>query len=342
MHDAARAVALETVVARIIRFYQAGGPEVLRLEETAAQRPGSGEVLLRVQAAGLNRAEALFMRGQEFGPPAFPSRIGCEGAGVVEDIGPDVDCAWLGKRVATLPGFSMYRHGVLGEEAIVPVNALGEYPPVLSPTEGAAIWMQYLTAWGALVHVGKVTRGDYVLIRAASSSVGVAAIQTVNDAGGIPIAATRTAEKRTRLLEFGAHHVIATGEEDLVARVNQITAGRGARLILDPVGGPEVEMLAEACAVGGVLFIFGGLSKLATPFPTVTSMRKGMSMRGYSMREFRDNALVLAAAKAFIGSRLEDGSFTPTIARTFPLEHASDAYRYLESNAQVGKVVITV
>jgi NADPH:quinone reductase-like Zn-dependent oxidoreductase len=170
----------------------------------------------------------------------------------------------------------------------------------------------------------------------------VAAIQTANDAGGIPIAATRSAQKRTRLLELGAHHVIATGEEDLVARVHQITAGRGARLILDPVGGPEVEMLAKACSVGGVLFIFGGLSSLATPFPTVTSMRKGMSMRGYSMREFRDNAAVLGAAKAFIGSRLEDGSFTPTIARTFPLEHASDAYRYLESNAHVGKVVITV
>jgi NADPH:quinone reductase-like Zn-dependent oxidoreductase len=295
-----------------------------------------------VQAAGLNRAEALFMRGQDFGPPAFPSRIGCEAAGVVEEVGPAVDRAWLGKRISTLPGFSMYRHGVLGEAAIVPVNALGEYPGVLSPTQGAAIWMQYLTAWGALMHIGKVGKGDYVLIRAASSSVGVAAIQTVNDAGGIPIAATRTAQKRARLLELGARHVIATNEEDLVARVNQITAGQGARLILDPVGGPEVQMLAEACATRGILFIFGGLSMQVTPFPTVTSMRKGMSMRGYSMREFRDNLAVLRTAQRYIGSRLEDGRFKPAIARTFPLEQASDAYRYLESNAQVGKVVITV
>jgi NADPH:quinone reductase-like Zn-dependent oxidoreductase len=101
-------------------------------------------------------------------------------------------------------------------------------------------------------------------------------------------------------------------------------------------------MLAEACATGGILFIFGGLSMQATPFPTVTSMRKGMSMRGYSMREFRDNPAVLRTALKYIGSRLEDGRFTPAIARTFPLEQASDAYRYLESNAQVGKVVITV
>ena len=329
-------------MARIVRFYHAGGPEVLRLEETPAQHPMNGEVLVRVHAAGLNRAEALFMRGQEFGPPAFPSRIGCEASGVVEEVGPDVGRHWLGRRIATLPGFSMYRHGVLGEEAIVPVNALGEYPGVLSPTQGAAVWMQYLTAWGALVHVGKIAKGDYVLIRAASSSVGIAAIQTVNDIGAIPIAATRTIQKRARLLELGAHHVIATSEEDLVARVNQITAGRGARLILDPVGGPEVQMLAEACATGGILFIFGGLSMLPTPFPTVASMRKGMSMRGYSMREFRNDPAVLETAQNYINSRLENGRFTPTIAQTFPLEQASDAYRYLESNAQVGKVVITV
>lgn len=329
-------------MARIIRFYKTGGPEVLKLEETPAQAPGQGEVLLRVTAAGLNRAEVLFMRGQYFAPPSFPSRIGCEAAGVVEDVGPGVHRNWLGKRIATVPGFSMWRHGVLGEEAIVPVTALGEYPAALSTVQGAAIWMQYLTAWGALVHVGRVGKGDFVLIRAASSSVGVAAIQTVNDAGGIPIAATRTGEKRARLLELGAHHVIATEEEDLVARVSAITAGRGARLILDPVAGPDVEMLAEASAAGGILFVFGGLSMQPTPFPAVASMRKGMSMRGYSMREFRDDPRVLPAAIDYIRARLEDGRFTPRIARTFPLEQAADAYRYLESNAQVGKVVITV
>lgn len=329
-------------MARIVRFYKTGGPEVLRLEDAPARSPGTGEVQLRVQAAGLNRAEALFMRGQYFGPPSFPSRIGCEAAGVVEDVGPDVDPRWVGKRIATLPGFSMWSHGVLGEEAIVPVTALGEYPPALSAVQGAAIWMQYLTAWGAVVHVGKVAEGDFVLIRAASSSVGVAAIQTVNDAGGIPIAATRTGEKSTRLLELGAHHVIATEQEDLVARMLAITAGRGARLILDPVAGPDVEMLAEASSAGGILFIFGGLSMQPTPFPTVAAMRKGMSMRGYSLREFRDDPGVLRAATDYIKARLEDGRFIPTIAKTFRLEQAADAYRYLESNAQVGKVVIAV
>lgn len=312
------------------------------MEEMPAQHPVSGEVLIRVQAAGLNRAEAIFMRGEEFGPSAFPSRIGCEAAGLVHAVGRDVDPVWLGKRVATIPGFSMYRQGVLGEEAIVPVDALGAYPMGLSPTEGAAVWMQYLTAWGALIHFGKIARGEFVLIRAASSSVGLAAIQLANDVGAIPIAATRTGQKRARLLELGAHSVIATEEEDLVAHVNQITAGQGARLILDPVGGPEVEVLAEACAVGGTLFLFGGLSMRPTPFPTVPSMRKGMSMRGYSMREFRNSPSVLQSAKSYICSRLKEGRFRPIIARTFPLEQVSDAYRYLESNQQIGKVVVTV
>src|SRR5271157_3915581 len=176
---------------KIVRFHRIGGPENLKLEEVPLRPPGEGEVKLRVQAVGLNRAELMYMQGFYFEKPELPSQIGYEAAGVVEAVGPGVDSSWIGKQVATVPGFSMSKNGVLGEEAIVPTSSLAEYPAKLSPAEAAAIWMQYLTAYGALVTFGSVKRGDFVLITAASSSVGLAAIQIVNAEGAIPIATTR-------------------------------------------------------------------------------------------------------------------------------------------------------
>lgn len=326
---------------KIVRFHTLGGPENLKIEELPSREPGEGEVKLRVQAVGLNRAELLYMQGFYFERPELPSRIGYEASGLVESVGPGVDSNWVGKQVATVPGFSMSKNGVLGEEAIVLASSLGEYPAKLSPVEAAAIWMQYLTAHGALVHFGGLKRGDFVVIPAASSSVGLAAIQIVNAEGGIPIAATRKSDKRAELLSLGAKHVIATEDEDLVNRVNEITGGQGARLIFDPVAGPWVEKLAEATAYEGIIFIYGGLSMQPTPFP-MAALRKGLSLRGYTLIEIRRDPELLKSAKKYVYDRLADGRFHPKIAKTFPLAQSADAYRYLASNQQVGKVVITI
>ncbi len=326
---------------KIVRFHSIGGPENLKLEEVPSRQPGEGEVRLRVQAVGLNRAESGFMRGRYLETPVLPSRLGYEAAGIVEAVGPGVDPSWVGKPVATVPGYSMSKNGVLGEEAIVPAYSLGEYPAKLSPTEAAAIWMQYLTAYGALVTFGGVKTGDFVLITAASSSVGLAAIQIVKAEGAIPIAATRTSNKRAELLSLGAAHVIATEEEDVVQRMNEITSGNGARLIFDPIAGPGVEKLAETAAYHGILFIYGSLSQQPTPFPRNT-FPKGLSMRGYTLLELRRDPELLKTAKQYVFDRLQDGRFHPKIAKTFPLAQSVEAYQYLESNQQVGKVVITV
>ncbi len=327
---------------RIIRFHETGGPEVLKLEEVATQLPGPGEVRMRVQAVGLNRAEALFVRGHYLEQPKLPSRIGYEAAGVVEAVGTGVDTKWIGKKVATIPGFSMSENGVLGDECVVPVAVLGEYPAKLSVVEAAAIWMQYLTAWGALVHYGQVSQGDFVIIPAASSSVGLAAIQMVKAEKGIAIAATRTSAKKEELLALGADHVIATEEEDLVERVKEITAGKGARLSFDPVGGPFIEKLAEAASPLGIIFEYGWLSMEPTPFPFRAAMGKGLTVRGYTLREVRNDPALLTASKKYVYDRIEDGRFHPKVAKTFPIEKTVEAYQYLESNSQIGKVVITV
>ncbi len=328
-------------MSKAVRFHKIGGPENLVLETVPLGRPGEGEARLRVAAVGLNRAEALFMRGQYFEQPVLPSRIGYEAAGVVEEVGPGVDQSWIGKNVATIPGYSMSQYGVLGEEAIVPVVAMAEYPPSLTHAQAASIWMQYLTAYGALVKLAAIGPKDFVVITASSSSVGLAAIQIANAEGAKAIATTRTSAKRAELTALGADHVIATDEENLVQRVNEITGGKGSRIVFDPVGGPLVEQLAAATAPLGTIFEYGWLSFQPTPFP-LAALGKGISVRGYSLQEIRRDPAALKASTQYVYDRLNDGRFVPRIAKTFPLDQAADAYRYLESNAQVGKVVVTV
>jgi NADPH:quinone reductase-like Zn-dependent oxidoreductase len=327
---------------KIVRFHHIGSPENLKLEDAPSAQPGNGEAKLRIQAAGLNRGESMYLHGMYIEQPQLPSRIGYEVAGVVEAVGEGVDKSWIGKKVATFPGYSLNRYGGLGEEAIVPASALGEYPANLSATQAAAIWMQYLTAYGALVRAGNVKTGDFVSIPAASSSVGLAAIQIAKAEGATAIAVTRNSKKRAELLALGADHVIVTDEEDYVARVKEITGGKGVRLTFDPVAGPFVEKLAAAAANGGIVFEYGALSAEPTPFPLFAALVNSLSIRGYILLEVTRDPDALAKAQKYISDRLADGRFAPKIAKTFPLAQTVAAYQYLESNQQVGKIVITV
>ncbi len=327
---------------KVVRFHQLGGPEVLQFEEEPQRQPGKGEVRLRVQAVGLNRAESLYFRGQYFEQPQLPSRLGYEAVGIVDAVGPDVDKSLVGQRFGTVPGYSQNQYGVLGEEAIVPVSSLAKIPDALSAEQGAAVWMQYATAYGALVDIARVHAGDFVIITAASSSVGLAAIQIVKDAGATAIATTRTGAKRQELLDLGADHVIATDEENVAARVQQITAGKGTRIAFDAVAGPFVEKLVAAAAPGGIVIVYGALALQPTPFPLRPCMGKGLSMRGYTLHEITHDPERLDRARNYIYERLNDGRFVPKVAKVFPFPQSADAYRYLESNQQVGKVVISL
>jgi NADPH:quinone reductase-like Zn-dependent oxidoreductase len=241
-----------------------------------------------------------------------------------------------------VPAFAADEYGVYGEVAIVPAHALAEYPARLSYEEGTSIWMQYMTAYGALISLGKMTEGDFIVITAASSSVGLAAIEMARAEGGVSIATTRTSAKRAELLGLGADHVIATEEEDLVARVMEITGGKGARIVFDPVAGKGVEALAAATAHGGTIFEYGALAPEPTPFPLLSAMSRGLSVRGYTLFEVVSDAERFAEAKRYIYDKLESGAFKPKIAKVFPLAEIVEAHRYMQSNAQVGKIVVTV
>ncbi|HEX8925771.1 MAG TPA: zinc-dependent alcohol dehydrogenase family protein [Terriglobales bacterium] len=327
---------------KMVRFEKLGGPEVLKFVDEPEKQPGKGEARIRVKAVGLNRAELLFFAGQYADRPNLPAGVGYEAAGTVEAVGADVDKSWIGAEVSTIPAFSMNQSPMLGESVLAPVNALGKYPESLSSVEAAAIWMQYLTAYGGLIPTAHLAKGDFVVIPAASSSVGLAAIQIAKAEGAVTIATTRRSNKKAELQSLGADHVIATEEEDFVARVREITGGKGARVTFDPVSGPFVEQLAKAAQPGGIIVEYGLLSMQPTPFPLMLALTKGLTIRGYSVMEITPDPQRLEVARKYVYEHLADGSFKPKIAKTFPFSQTVEAYRYLASNAQVGKVVITV
>jgi NADPH:quinone reductase-like Zn-dependent oxidoreductase len=173
---------------------------------------------------------------------------------VIEEVGPDVKGLKPGDRAASIPGFSMIHYGTYGDSVVLPAFVMARTPDRLSSIEAAACWMQYCTAY-MLVEFGGMKRGDSVLITAAASSVGLAAIQIANEVGARPIATTRNAGKVQALLDAGASAVINTKESDLVAQMRQLTNGKGANIIFDPVVGPQLEALFEAAAPSARIFL---------------------------------------------------------------------------------------
>lgn len=328
---------------RIVRFHQFGGPDVLQIENIDVPPPAEGEVRIKVKALGLNRAEVMYRTGRYLEEAKLPSRLGYEAAGIVEAVGPGVTGFAPGDAVSTVPPHSQNLYGVYGEIATVPAKYVVKHPPSLSFIEASAAWMQYLTAYGALIDIAAIKKGDFVVMTAASSSVGLAAIQLCNLTGAIPIAATRTSDKRKALLDAGAAHVIAMQEENFSEKMQQITGGKGARIIFDPVAGEGVSKLADGLSPGGILFIYGALGAAEkTPFPLMKALAKGLTMRGYTLFEIVADPVRFERGKKFIFEALAGGKLKPIIAKTFPLEQIVEAHRYMESNKQFGKIVVTV
>ena len=329
-------------MSRIVRFHQTGGPEVLQIESIEVPAPKQGEVRIAVKALGLNRAEAMFRAGQYVEEPHLPARLGYEAAGTIEAIGEGVTGFQVGDAVSVIPAFSMNKYAMYGDLVLAPARAVVKHPTSLTWEEAAAVWMQYTTAYGALIDIAGVKTGDTVVIPAASSSVGLAAIQITNSVGATPVALSRTGSKRQALVDAGAAHVIATEEEDLVAAVKKLTDGKGARVVFDPVGGPTLVKLAAATAERGIVFEYGALSPEPTPLPLFDVLGRSLTIRGYLLNEITTDAQRLEKAKAFIVDGLATGKLKPIIARVFPFEEIVEAHRYLESNQQIGKIVVTV
>jgi len=329
-------------MSRIVRFHRIGGPEVLQIDDIDVREPRAGEVRIKVKALGLNRAEAMYRLGQYTFIPALPATLGYEAAGTIESIGEGVTEYALGDEVNVIPAFSFADYGLYGELVVAPVHALVRQPEGMTSVEAAGTWMQFVTAYGALIDIGNLQKGETVLIRAASSSVGLAAIQIANLVGALPVALTRTSDKRQALLDAGAAHVIATQEQDLVEEVNRITGGKGARMAFDPVGGPEVANILRALCYLGTFFQYGALDTADMSIPVMEVLGKNLTIRGYQLFEITQDPERLERAKIFISKGLKNGALRPLIAKTFPLYQIVEAHRYMESNTQIGKIVVEI
>ncbi|MCP1197277.1 zinc-dependent alcohol dehydrogenase family protein [Acetobacter senegalensis] len=325
---------------RIVRFNEFGDANVLQIKHEDLPQPGPGEVLLRVEAIALNRAEIMVREGRYLWNPNFPAKLGFEAAGIIEAIGPDVDPEWLGVICSSIPNFSPMDYGVYGDVAILPVGSLGIYPASLSFEQGAALWAQYLTAWGGLVYVAKIRPADVVLITAASSSTGIAAIDLVKAEGGISIAVTRTAVKRDELFAQGADHVIVSDEEDLVARVEEITSGAGVQIAYDPIGGPMLALMMDVIAKKGIIVSYGMLSSEPTVLPLFEGFLKYATIKTYDIHEVYDDPSLLATAVGYVTERVKNGQFVPRISTIFPLSNIVEAHKAMEASNHIGKIVV--
>ena len=320
-------------MSKVVVFNQIGGAEVLKIQEMQVCAPDANEVQIRVRAIGINRAEVMYRTGQYIYQPNFPARLGYEAAGVVESVGDNIREFAPGDYVSVIP---------YGEVVNAPAHAVVKHPQNLSFTEAAASWMMYVTAFGALVEYADIKPGDNVLINAASSSVGLAAIQIANMRGAKPIAMTRTSEKRDQLLQLGAAEVIASQEQDLVTEIQRITEGKGTRGVFDPVGGPAVARIAQVMPAGGLFFQYGSLDSRDLSIPVIEILGRHLTFRGYEIFEITTDAEKLARAKRFIFEGLQSGQLKPLIDKTFAFDDIVEAHQYMEANGQVGKIVVTV
>jgi NADPH:quinone reductase-like Zn-dependent oxidoreductase len=329
-------------MSRSVRIHEFGSADVLQIENVEIAAPGQGEVRLRIHAIGLNRTEITLRSGRSPVKPALPTGLGYEAAGVIEALGPGVLGFSVGDRVALLPTYGAAQYGLYGEVSLAPARSLVAIPDGVSFAEAAATWVAYGTAWGGLVAVGALKAGQTVLISAASSSVGLAAIQIANSLGAKPIALTRTSSKSDALLSLGAAAVIPTAEQDVVAGVKRLTDGKGATLVFDPVGGPEFATLAKATAAAGTLVLYGALDTRPTVVPPFDIFGRNLTVRGLALSALTRDDAKLAALKHFVGKGLADGTLHPTITRTFTFDEISDAHRFMEAGEQVGKIIVTL
>lgn len=327
---------------KVIRFHRVGNPDVLQFDNIEVSVPKANEVQIQVKAIGINRAEVMYRTGQYVIEPEFPAKLGYEAAGVVSAVGTDVSEFSVGDRVSVIPAFSFAEYGMYGEVVNAPAHALVKIPDNINYHDAAATWMMFTTAYGALINMGNLSAGDTVIIGAAASSVGLAAIQIANMVGATSIALTRSLKKEALLQAAGATHVLLSDAPDFVDRVSVITKGKGARIVFDPVGGPNAQNLMRSLSFDGIFYQYGALDPRDISVPVMDILVKHLTIRGYELFEITNNPQKLEEAKTYITRGLASGALRPIIDRVFSFEEIAEAHRYMEAGDQVGKIVVTL
>jgi putative PIG3 family NAD(P)H quinone oxidoreductase len=315
-----------------------GGPQMLVPEQRPRPQPAAGEVLVKVAAAGVNRPDVMQRMGL-YPPPAGATDIpGLEIAGEVVALGQGVTRWKLGDQVMALVVGGGYAEYCPAHES----HCLT--PPNLTPVEAAAVPETFLTVWHNVFERGRLQAGETLLVHGGSSGIGTAAIQLAKAFGARVITTAGSAAKCEACRALGAHVAVNYKSEDFVAATKAATAGKGADLILDMVGGDYIARNYEAAAVDGrvVQIAFQGSSKATVDFLRI--MLKRLTHTGSTLRarSVADKAAITRAVEAHVLPLLAVGKVRPVIDSTFPLAQAAAAHARMETSAHIGKIVLAV
>ena len=324
---------------RAIAISAAGGPDVLQLVERDAPTPAPGEILVAVAACGVNRADLLQRRGNYPPPAGVPVDVpGLEYAGVVDALGDGVSRWRVGDRVMGLVGGGAYAESIVthADEAV-------RVPEGMSLTDAAAVPEVFITAHDALFVRLALREGERVLVHAVASGVGTAALQLAKAAGAFVIGTTRSADKLERARALGLDVGVRAGERWAID-VLQATDGAGVDAIVDLVGAAYFDQNLQVLAPRGRIVVVGTTSGARTQIDLSALMRKRATLVGTVLRA-RTLAEKIEATRAFerdVMPLFASSSVRPVVDRTFALEQAADAHRFIESNQSFGKVVLIV
>ncbi|MCL4504091.1 MAG: NADPH:quinone reductase [Deltaproteobacteria bacterium] len=316
---------------RAIRVHEFGEPEVLRLEEAPEPKPGSGQVLVKVYAIGVNPYEA-YMRAGFYLPPPLPFTPGHDAAGVVEAVGPEVQRVAVGDRVYTSGTLT----GAYAEKTLCPEARVHPLPPNISFPQGAAIYVPYSAAYRALFQKAKALPGEVVLVHGASGGVGLAAVQLARAAGLTVIGTGGTDAGRRLAAENGAHHVLDHGKDGYLQEVMKITVDRGVDVIVELLANVNLGKDLEVLAAGGRVAVIG--SRGTVTIDPRHAMAKegailGLNVWAVTEKEFK-------AIHAALGAGLANGTLKPVVGRELPLAEAAKAHRDIMEKKAYGKIVL--
>jgi NADPH2:quinone reductase len=323
---------------RAIVVPRPGGPEALRLEHRPRPEPGTGEILVRVEAAGVNRPDVHQRQGHYPPPPGVTDILGLEIAGEVVKLGPEAQTHPLGARVTALvPGGGYAEYCVAHETNALPI------PAGLSAVEAAAIPETYFTVWTNVFSRGALKAGETLLVHGGTSGIGTTAIALAKAFGAHVVATAGSDEKAAECERLGADLGVNHRKDDFVALTLSATGGRGADVILDMVGGDYVERNYAAAALDGRIVQIAFLKGQKATVDLRAIMVKRLVHTGSTLRprSAAEKAVIAEALRAKVWPLLEAGRLKPIIDSTFPLAEASRAHERIESADHVGKVVLT-
>lgn len=324
---------------RVIEIRQPGGPEVLTPAKRAVPKPGQGEVLIRVEAAGVNRPDVLQRQGAYAPPPGASDLPGLEVAGEIVATGPQAERWKVGDRVTALVAGGGY-----AEYCAAPAMQCLPIPGKLSPVEAAALPETFFTVWTNVFERGRLKSGESFLVHGGSSGIGTTAIQLASHFGARVFTTAGSPDKCSKCKELGASIAIDYKTDDFVQVIERETAGKGVDVILDMVGGDYITRNLKCLAVEGRLVQIAFLKGAKAEINFAGVMMKRQTITGSTLRprSVAEKGAIARALEEKVWPLIAAGKVKPLIHATFPLDQAAEAHRLMESSAHLGKIVLTL